>query len=86
MKTKLELALEKAKNEDEAFKILHTVSMFYHKHLLEMILLNDEHNFLSLQECDMLKRLAMILENRIMEKVSEVRTNGLSPYYVDMWS
>ena len=86
MKTKLEKALENAETQDEEFQILFKMSMFYQKHLLEIILLNDKHNFLSLKECDLLKRLAVILENGIMEQVSQVRTNPLSPYYEDMWS
>lgn len=80
MKTKLEKALEKAADCDVEFEIQHTISMFYNLHLMKMIELDQEHDFLSTIEKKCLKKLALILEERIMEDLSIVRTVGTTPY------
>ena len=68
---KLEIALENAENSQEEFDILFKTRMFYQKHLIGIIELNDKHDFLSDLERISLKNIASILEDNIIEQISE---------------
>ena len=79
MKTKLEAALEKAQDDQEEFDIVFKTSVFYNRHLMDIIDLDDKHNFLTAREKAALRKLAKTLEDGIMEKISELRS-GLNNY------
>ena len=68
---KLELALENAEDSQEEFDILFQTRMFYQKHLMGIIELNDKHDFLSDLERISLQNLSSILEDNIIEQISE---------------
>ena len=74
MKSKLERALEKQETNEPSEDMCFKRSIFYNKHLLDIIALNETHDFLSALEKKCLIKLAMILEQRIMEEISIVRS------------
>ena len=70
-KTKLELALERQEIEpDYDSAIPFKIRMFYNKHLMDFIELNEDHDFLNDDETKVLKLLAQLLNDGIMEDVS----------------
>ena len=79
MPNKLELALENAENQQEEFDIVFKTRMFYQKHLMDIIELNDKHDFLSDLESICLKNIATLLEDNIIEQISEFQNGMYSP-------
>lgn len=79
-KSKLENALEKIDTDTPENDICFQMSIFYNKHLMGIIDLDGKHDFLSALEKEYLKKLAMIMEERIMEDISVHRTCGLNNY------
>ena len=70
-KTKFELALERLEEEKEYDESLQfKIRIFYNKHLMDFIELNEDHDFLSDYEKFILKLLADYLLEGIMEDVS----------------
>lgn len=72
-RTKLELALERQEFEPNSDELIpFKIRMFYNKYLMDFIELNKDHDFLSKYEADVLKYLAELLHEGIMEDVSSL--------------
>ena len=72
--SKYEIALQKM---DEEINLSFMIRIFYNRHLIDFIDLNDEHDFLSEDEAKVLILLARLLQDGIIEDISESEA-GLS--------